>query len=359
MSFPVSPINGQTTIVNGIQYTYSSSTNSWARTPLSLYTTSSTPPTAPSLGNRWYNTTNDVIYEYVSDGISTFWIDVSSPTSVPGGIVVAGGTISGNLIISSTAASTNANTGALIVTGGVGISNNININGNASIRGQINLNSQMFSSYTGANSGASIIVSGNNTIGGSGYFDFLKVNNITSTSNTMSFRMNSTGGLEIINSAYSQQLLLLDQSGNLNINGSLTMANRPAFRVIGTGASIGTGNTMSGTYWTVDYNQGGYLNSSTGIFTAPIAGLYQVNVVVRTSSNNNASINQIIIRKTAAIGGAVTAQIMVEFAVNTSMNHTGGSTIVKLAAGDTLKFDVTSGSISFDGNDNWSVAYIG
>lgn len=41
------------------------------------------------------------------------------------------------------------------------------------------------------------------------------------------------------------------------------------------------------------------------------------------------------------------------------MNHTGGSTIVKMAVNDTLRFDVTVGTITFDGNDNWSVAYIG
>lgn len=81
--------------------------------------------------------------------------------------------------------------------------------------------------------------------------------------------------------------------------------------------------------------------------------------MVRTQSNNNAGINQIIVRKTTSTGNNTTAAIMVEFGPNTSMNHAGGSTILKMSVGDTLKFDVTGGSISFDGNDNWSVAYIG
>jgi hypothetical protein len=41
------------------------------------------------------------------------------------------------------------------------------------------------------------------------------------------------------------------------------------------------------------------------------------------------------------------------------MNHAGVSTIAKLAAGDTMKVVVTVGTLSFDANDNWSVAYIG
>jgi hypothetical protein len=41
------------------------------------------------------------------------------------------------------------------------------------------------------------------------------------------------------------------------------------------------------------------------------------------------------------------------------MNHAGGSTITKLEVGDTLKAALVVGSGSFDGNDNFSVAYIG
>jgi hypothetical protein len=51
--------------------------------------------------------------------------------------------------------------------------------------------------------------------------------------------------------------------------------------------------------------------------------------------------------------------ICIEFAGSSTMNHTGGSTIAKLAAGDTLIIKVAAGTITFDGNDNWSVAYLG
>jgi hypothetical protein len=148
-------------------------------------------------------------------------------------------------------------------------------------------------------------------------------------------------------------------SGDVNITGALTLPNRPAFRVWGNGGAITATTTVTSTNWVLDYQQGSALNTTTGIFTAPIAGLYQVNLVIRTNSNTSGTISQGIVRKTAVSGGAVTSQIMVEFAANTTMNHAGGSTITKMEVGDTLKFDVTVGTISFDGNDNWSVAYIG
>ena len=171
--------------------------------------------------------------------------------------------------------------------------------------------------------------------------------------------------MQVVNSAYQKTSLSLTDAGDLTLAGNLTIngisagyaANRPAFRVSGNGGSISATTTVAGGYFVVDYNQGGYLNTSTGYFTAPLAGLYQVDVVVRTYSNTNSGINQIIIRKTSGV--TTTSQIMVEFGINTTMNHAGGASIVKLAAGDTLRFDVTSGTIIFDGNDNWSVAYIG
>jgi hypothetical protein len=57
------------------------------------FTASSTAPASGNKGDQWYNTTNDVMYEYITDGSSTYWIDTSTP--VVNGSSAAG--ISANL----------------------------------------------------------------------------------------------------------------------------------------------------------------------------------------------------------------------------------------------------------------------
>jgi hypothetical protein len=45
------------------------------------YTTSATAPVSPNLGDQWYNTTNNVLYEYVSDGSNQVWVDTTGPVT--------------------------------------------------------------------------------------------------------------------------------------------------------------------------------------------------------------------------------------------------------------------------------------
>jgi hypothetical protein len=54
-----------------------------------------------------------------------------------------------------------------------------------------------------------------------------------------------------------------------------------------------------------------------------------------------------------------TSSLMWEAAGNTGATHFGVSGILNLAVNDTLKVNVATGSIQFDGNDSWGAAYIG
>lgn len=160
----------------------------------------------------------------------------------------------------------------------------------------------------------------------------------------------------------------LTVTGNTTVNGIAPnyAPNRPGFRVYGSGTTNNLTTTQNGTgcltsnNWSVSYNQGGYLANTNGIFTAPVTGLYQVNVIGRNSGYAS-GISQIGVTKNGTSGGTVGGEciLMVEWAASSSMNHAGGSTIINLNAGDTLACKILAGQINFDGNDNWSVAYIG
>ena len=62
------------------------------------YTANTAPPTspAPKVTDQWYSTSSDVLYEFINDGTSTYWVDTTSPAFAGG--VVANVAISGTLV---------------------------------------------------------------------------------------------------------------------------------------------------------------------------------------------------------------------------------------------------------------------
>jgi hypothetical protein len=136
MPFPNSPIDLETTIVNGITYEYSAAKTAWVRrkagvsditfagnvTANKVLTTeirwagnnavfnagvtytASTAPVAAKVSDQWYNTTNDVLYEYITDGASNYWVDIQSLGTNTGNAVTSNFndlTLSGNLLLTA------------------------------------------------------------------------------------------------------------------------------------------------------------------------------------------------------------------------------------------------------------------
>ena len=108
----------------------------------------------------------------------------------------------------------------------------LTVNGNLSVTGDTTSNRFSGSTNTITGTKGTVIISGSstlafinilgsNTVGGTGYTDFIRVTNNSAgaTNATKTIRVNNTGGIEFLNSAYTAQTLTLGDNGILSIGG--------------------------------------------------------------------------------------------------------------------------------------------
>ena len=252
----------------------------------SIRTTSSgTAPSSPTVGDMWYNSTTDVLYRRTSDGTTSFWLDVSGPASYSiNAISLIGNTLSTS-VLSSSLTSVGTLSSLTVTTTSTG--NAVNV------------------TYTPSSaSGTAIFATGKDTQGGIGYFDFLKVTNTTSgaTNPNKTFRLTSTGGLEIINSAYSASPMTLSDAGDLNIKNSISIngniaVNGPAFSAYAAAITqtITSGTQQKVLFQTEEFDTNS--NYASSRFTPTVAGYYQLNAEVRLDGATGTGEMMIILYK--------------------------------------------------------------
>lgn len=134
------------------------------------------------------------------------------------------GDLTGNVISENTGLTVLDTTG-LTATFTGDVTGNVNGNVNGNLSGNVNsLGDNSFSTVTinGGSSGTSSLkLAGYNQRGGVGYHGFLEVTNTfgSATNPNKYFRLNSTGAVEVVNSAYNSTLLSLTDAGVLSTSG--------------------------------------------------------------------------------------------------------------------------------------------
>ena len=97
---------------------------------------SSTPPTSPTVGDIWYDTSTDIMYRYTYDGTNSNWLDITSPT-ITSNASSTSTTTSTNIIISTISITDNSyailddtavsNSGGYIQIAGTNFSSNCSV----------------------------------------------------------------------------------------------------------------------------------------------------------------------------------------------------------------------------------------
>ena len=104
------------------------------------YTAQASAPSSPSVGDKWYDTGDDILFEYTNDGTSNVWVDISSASTgdsttgdyaITGNLTAGGNVATGNVTVTdSTITATGNITGGNITGSNLISSGSISAGGN-------------------------------------------------------------------------------------------------------------------------------------------------------------------------------------------------------------------------------------
>ena len=139
---------------------------------------------------------------------------------------------------------------------------------------------------------------------------------------------------------------------SIDASGRILTPARPAFSVrgsVGSWVSVADGQEITIVLNTADINVGSYFNTSTYKFTAPIAGLYQVQAMTYVRNNggtqsDSGSYGYTRIRKSNSAGGDATTLSSIHGYVNSGDNDQTHPIhgVVNMAVNDTLSLHLSS-----------------
>lgn len=299
-----------TTPTNGQVLTYNANNGTWYPGSPTVAGSVESANNASYLGGIAANQ-----YAYANQ-LATYTLPTAN-TSTLGGVKVDGTTIT---ITDGVISSPNQDLSGYQTTAGLSAnvatlaSNNASYLGNVAANqyayangSNFNINNPLTVTYTPATTtGYAIATTGKDTQGGTGYFDFFKATNTTAgvTNGSKTFRVNSIGGVEIINSAYSATIMSLSDAGQMSTALPYQVAgkqavNGPSFSAYPTSPAqtIASGSQTRVNMGNEEYDIGGCYDAPNGKFQPNIEGYYQLNATVRVDGSSGTGERMLVIYK--------------------------------------------------------------